>query len=109
MINSEGSGLSLISKFCFLILPFLSVAVLMGISSASLSETCLFLLWPLLVTTVTGTSAVVGKEQGLQTKIGSGCASSDDGWLSTVSLQAAGRASRVTRFHSFLKTTAFRF
>ena len=37
-----------------------------------------FLMWPLLVTVVTGTSAAVGKEQGLQTKAGSGCSSSDD-------------------------------
>ena len=66
-------------EFCFLLLPLLSVAVLMEISSDSLSETCLFRLWSLLVTTVTGTSAAVGKEQGLRTKIGSGCSSSDDG------------------------------
>ena len=39
---------------------------------------CLFLLWPLLVTAVTGTSAAVGKEQGLRTKAGSGCSPSDD-------------------------------
>ena len=36
-----------------------------------------------------GTSASVGKEQGLQTEIGSGCSSSDDGWLLAVSLEAA--------------------
>ena len=42
----------------------------MGTSSVSLSETCLFLLWPLLVTTVTGTSVAVGKEQGYELKLG---------------------------------------
>ena len=69
-----------------LLLPLLSVAVLMATLSASLSETCFFLLLPLLVTTVAGTSAAVGEEQGLRTNIGSGCSSSDDGWLFAVSL-----------------------
>ena len=73
----------------------------MGTSSASLSETCLFLFWPLLVTTVTGTSAAVGKEQGLRTKIGSVCSSSDDGCLFAVFLEAAACACGATRFHSF--------
>ena len=41
--------------FCLLLLQLLSVAVLTGTSSPSLSETCLFLLWRLLVTTVKGT------------------------------------------------------
>ena len=81
----------------------------MGTLSASLSETCLFLLWPLLATTVAGTSAAVGREQGLRTKIGSGCSSYDDGWLFAVSLEAAACACRATRFWSFLKTMAFRF
>ena len=51
----------------------------MTTSSASLSETCLFLLWPLLVITVAGTSAAVGEEQGPRTEIGSDCSSTDDG------------------------------
>ena len=51
----------------------------METSTASLSEICLFLLWPLFVTTVRGTSAAVGREQWLRTEIGSGCSSSDDG------------------------------
>ena len=76
--NSKGSGLARILGFCFLLLQLLSVAVLMETSPASLSETCLFLLWPLLVTAVTKSSAAVGKEQSLRTKVGSGCSSSDD-------------------------------
>ena len=51
----------------------------MGTSTASLSATYLALLWPLLVTAMRGTSAGVGKEQGLQTKLGSVFWSSDDG------------------------------
>ena len=90
IINLKGSGLSWISELCFLLLPLLSVAVLMGTSSASLSETCLVPLWPLLVITVTGTSAAVVKEQGLRTiKIGSGCSSSSYAWLFAVSLEAS--------------------
>ena len=79
----------------------MTVAALMGTSSASISETCLFLLWPLLVTTVTETSGAVGKEQGLQTKIGSGCSSSNDGWLFAVFLEAPSSACRQLNFAVF--------
>ena len=53
---------------------------------------------PLLVTTVTGTSTAVGEERGLQTKVGSGCLSSDDGWAFAVSFEAAACSCHETRF-----------
>ena len=65
--------------FIFSLLQLLLVAIVVGTSSPLLSETCLFLLLPLLVTIMAGTSTAVGEEPGLQSKVGSGCSSSDDG------------------------------
>ena len=104
-----GRGLDCLEFRSFVFSFYRFCQLLAATSSASLSETCLFRLWPLLVTTVAGASATVAKEQRLRSEIGSGCSSSDDGSFFAVSLEVAACAYRTTKFRSFLKTITFRF